>query len=185
MRGLQILLKQESHPTLRKALSSIGESVESGSTFAEALALQPKVFTHFYVNMVRAGEAGGVLEDVLARLAEFMEKAVIGTKATADQTMYADFVAAFEAEFDYSPGIYAEYSYDAMKLAALAIEQAGYEDAAAISDALMEIGQGYAGVSGLISFSENGDRGGGTFEVWQVVIDDEGPRFDTVKIISF
>ncbi len=75
LRGLQILLKQETHPTLCKALKSIGESVESGSTFAEALALQPKVFTHFYVNMVRAGEAGGVLEDVLARLAEFMEKA--------------------------------------------------------------------------------------------------------------
>ena len=121
----------------------------------------------------------------MAETAEFMEKAVMGTKATADETMYADFVAAFEAEFDYTPGIYAEYSYDAMKLAAMAIEQAGYEDAAAISDALMEIGQGYAGVSGLISFSENGDRGGGTFEVWQVVIDDEGPRFDTVKIISF
>ena len=74
LRGLQILLKQEAHPTLRKALSGIQESVEGGSTFAEALGQQPKVFNHFYVNMVRAGEAGGVLEGVLLRMAEFMEK---------------------------------------------------------------------------------------------------------------
>jgi type IV pilus assembly protein PilC len=74
LRGLQILLKQEPHPTLRKGIGAIGESVEGGSTFAEALAQQPKIFTPFYVNMVRAGEAGGVLEEVLARLAEHMEK---------------------------------------------------------------------------------------------------------------
>lgn len=74
LRGLQILLKQEAHPTLRKALSSVQESVEGGSTFAEALAQQPKVFSAFYINMVRAGEAGGVLEEVLLRLAEHMEK---------------------------------------------------------------------------------------------------------------
>ena len=75
LRGLQILLKQEAHPTLRKALGGIGESVEGGSTFAEALGQHPKVFENFYVNMVKAGEAGGVLEEVLTRLAEFMEKA--------------------------------------------------------------------------------------------------------------
>jgi type IV pilus assembly protein PilC len=75
LRGLQILLKQEAHPTLRKALSSVQESVEGGSTFAEALAQQPRVFAAFYINMVRAGEAGGVLERVLLRLAEHMEKA--------------------------------------------------------------------------------------------------------------
>lgn len=75
LRGLQILLKQEPHPTLRKGIAAIGESVEGGSTFAEALAQQPKIFSAFYVNMVRAGEAGGVLEEVLGRLADFMEKA--------------------------------------------------------------------------------------------------------------
>ena len=75
LRALQILLRQEAHPTLRKALKGIQEAVEGGSTFAEALAQQPKIFTEFYVNMVRAGEAGGMLEDVLLRMAEFMEKA--------------------------------------------------------------------------------------------------------------
>jgi len=74
LRGLQILLRQEAHPTMRKSLSGIQESVEGGSTFAEALAQYPKVFNQLFVNMVRAGEAGGVLELVLLRLAEFMEK---------------------------------------------------------------------------------------------------------------
>ncbi|MEI6807082.1 MAG: type II secretion system F family protein [bacterium] len=74
LRGLQILLKQEAHPTLRKGLSSVQESVEGGSTFAEALAQQPRIFYPFYINMVKAGEAGGVLEQVLLRLAEHMEK---------------------------------------------------------------------------------------------------------------
>lgn len=74
LRGLQILVRQEKHPSLRKGLAGIGESVESGSTLTEALAQQSKIFSPFYVNMVRAGEAGGVLDTVLSRLAEFMEK---------------------------------------------------------------------------------------------------------------
>lgn len=75
LRGLRILLKQTKHPALREALSGMGEAVEGGSTFSEALAQYPRVFDNLYVNMVKAGEAGGVLEVVLNRLAEFMEKA--------------------------------------------------------------------------------------------------------------
>jgi type IV pilus assembly protein PilC len=75
LRGLRVLLKQEKNPALRQALSEMGESVEGGSTFSEALAQHPRLFDHLFVNMVRAGEAGGVLEVVLDRLAEFMEKA--------------------------------------------------------------------------------------------------------------
>lgn len=75
LRGLRILLKQEKQPALKKALNGIGESVEGGSTFSEALAQFPKIFDSLFVNMVKAGEAGGVLEVVLGRLAEFMEKA--------------------------------------------------------------------------------------------------------------
>jgi type IV pilus assembly protein PilC len=74
LRGLRILLKQEKHPGLRLALSGMGESVEGGSTFSEALGMFPRVFDKLYVNMVKAGEAGGVLEVVLTRLADFMEK---------------------------------------------------------------------------------------------------------------
>ncbi|MGI6495691.1 MAG: type II secretion system F family protein [Kiritimatiellia bacterium] len=75
LRGLRVLLKQTKVPALRDALAGMGEAVEGGSTFSEALAQYPKIFNNLYVNMVRAGEAGGVLEVVLARLAEFMEKA--------------------------------------------------------------------------------------------------------------
>jgi len=75
LRGLRILLKQEKNPTLREALSEMGEAVEGGSTFSEALAQHPSIYDDLFVNMVKAGEAGGVLEVVLSRLAEFMEKA--------------------------------------------------------------------------------------------------------------
>ena len=75
LRGLRILLKQEKRPVLREALGGMGEAVEGGSTFSEALGQYPKIFDKLYINMVKAGEAGGVLEVVLIRLAEFMEKA--------------------------------------------------------------------------------------------------------------
>jgi type IV pilus assembly protein PilC len=75
LRGLRVLLRQTKNPALRDALTGMGESIESGSTFSESLGQYPRIFNHLYVNMVRAGEAGGVLEVVLNRLAEFMEKA--------------------------------------------------------------------------------------------------------------
>ncbi|MBT7066526.1 MAG: type II secretion system F family protein, partial [Verrucomicrobia bacterium] len=75
LRGLRILLKQEKHPALREALTGMGEAVEGGGTFSEALGQYPKIFDPLFISMVRAGEAGGVLEIVLERLAEFMEKA--------------------------------------------------------------------------------------------------------------
>lgn len=75
LRALKTLLKQEKHPALREALDGIGESVESGSNFSEALSQYPKIFNHLFVNMVKAGEAGGILDEILSRLAEFMEKA--------------------------------------------------------------------------------------------------------------
>lgn len=74
LRGLRILLKQEKSPALREAVTGMGESVESGNNFSEALGQYPKIFDKLYVNMVKAGEAGGALDTVLNRLAEFMEK---------------------------------------------------------------------------------------------------------------
>ncbi|HAS84278.1 MAG TPA: pilus assembly protein PilC [Verrucomicrobia bacterium] len=74
LRGLRILLKQEKTPGLREALVGMGEAVESGGTFSEALAAYPRTFDKLYINMVKAGEAGGLLDTVLVRLAEFMEK---------------------------------------------------------------------------------------------------------------
>jgi type IV pilus assembly protein PilC len=75
LRGLRVLEKQERNANLKKILAELATSIEGGSTFSEALAQHPKVFNRLFVNMVKAGELGGVLEVVLKRLAEFSEKA--------------------------------------------------------------------------------------------------------------
>ncbi|MBC8003187.1 MAG: type II secretion system F family protein [Opitutaceae bacterium] len=75
LRGLRVLEKQERSVALRNIIGQIATSIEGGSTFSEALAQHPKVFNRLFVNMVKAGELGGVLEVVLKRLSEFMEKA--------------------------------------------------------------------------------------------------------------
>jgi type IV pilus assembly protein PilC len=75
LRGLRVLERQERNVTLKEIIGKIAISIEGGSTFSEGLAQHPKVFNKLYVNMVKAGELGGVLEVVLARLSEFMEKA--------------------------------------------------------------------------------------------------------------
>ena len=75
LRGLNVLGKQEPDPVLRKTIAKLGDAVQGGSTFSDALGQHPKIFTKLYVNMVRAGELGGVMELVLVRLADFQEKA--------------------------------------------------------------------------------------------------------------
>jgi len=75
LRGLRVLQKQEKDPTLRRIIGELAVSIEGGSTFSEGLAQHPKIFNRLFVNMVKAGELGGVLEVVLNRLSEFMEKA--------------------------------------------------------------------------------------------------------------
>jgi type IV pilus assembly protein PilC len=75
LRGLHVLAKQERDAVLKGAINKLAESVQGGSTFSEGLAQHPRIFNDLYVNMVRAGELGGVLEVVLTRLAEFQEKA--------------------------------------------------------------------------------------------------------------
>jgi type IV pilus assembly protein PilC len=75
LRGLTVLAKQERDKVLKKTVLNLADSVQGGSTFSDALAVHPKIFNDLYVNMVKAGEVGGVLEIVLTRLAEFQEKA--------------------------------------------------------------------------------------------------------------
>jgi type IV pilus assembly protein PilC len=76
LRGLRLLQEQEEDRTLRRVITEVARTVESGGTLSEALAAHPKVFSRLYVNMVKAGETGGILELVLRRQAEFMEKAL-------------------------------------------------------------------------------------------------------------
>jgi len=75
LRSLRILEGQEKPGALKNSLMGVIEDVESGNTLSEAMAKQPKAFDNLYVNMVKAGEAGGALEVILQRLAEFKERA--------------------------------------------------------------------------------------------------------------
>jgi type IV pilus assembly protein PilC len=71
---LDILQSQQENPTFKKNLKKIKESVESGETFADSLKKFPKVFNELFINMVAAGEAGGILDVILKRLSAYMEK---------------------------------------------------------------------------------------------------------------
>ena len=75
LRSLNVLAKQERDGVLKNTINTLADSVQGGSTFSEGLEQHPVIFNKLYVNMVKAGELGGVLELVLGRLAEFQEKA--------------------------------------------------------------------------------------------------------------
>jgi type IV pilus assembly protein PilC len=75
LRSLKILEGQSKPGPLKNSLMGVIEDIESGSTLSEAMAKQPKAFDNLYCNMVKAGEAGGALEVILQRLAEFKERA--------------------------------------------------------------------------------------------------------------
>ena len=71
---LEILYSQQENPTFKKQLKHIKESVESGETFADALKKYPKSFNELFINMISAGEAGGILDVILQRLSAYAEK---------------------------------------------------------------------------------------------------------------
>jgi type IV pilus assembly protein PilC len=75
LRALELITKQERNPAFKAVLANVAESVSQGNNLSEALQAHPKVFDKLFVNMIRAGEAGGVLDKVLDRLAKFREKA--------------------------------------------------------------------------------------------------------------
>lgn len=75
LRSIRILEQQAKPGMLKNCLKQVGEDVEGGATLSEAMARHPKAFNRLYTNMVAAGEAGGVLDTILQRLADFLEKA--------------------------------------------------------------------------------------------------------------
>ncbi|MDP6059939.1 MAG: type II secretion system F family protein, partial [Pirellulaceae bacterium] len=75
LRSLAILEQQQKAGLLKNILSDVHDDVSSGSTLSEAMAKHPKAFNKLYAKMIAAGEVGGVLDQILRRLAEFMEKA--------------------------------------------------------------------------------------------------------------
>lgn len=74
VQSLDILAKQSENKALSKVIEDVTYDVEAGNTLADALRKHPKVFSDLYVNMVAAGEAGGILDVILLRLATFLEK---------------------------------------------------------------------------------------------------------------
>jgi type IV pilus assembly protein PilC len=74
VQGLDALGKQHENPAMKKCLLTIKEEVQTGGTLGEAMKKHPKVFDELYVNMVAAGESGGILDIILERLAHYLEK---------------------------------------------------------------------------------------------------------------
>ncbi|MEM6690882.1 MAG: type II secretion system F family protein, partial [Planctomycetota bacterium] len=75
LRSLKILEQNQKAGRLKNALMDVCDEIEGGATLSEGMAKCPKVFSRLYVNMVKAGEAGGALETILQRLADFLERA--------------------------------------------------------------------------------------------------------------
>ncbi|MFQ3224263.1 MAG: type IV pilus assembly protein PilC [Lentimonas sp.] len=88
LRALEVMIRQEKNLRFKVSLEQIADQVKSGNTFSDGLLQHPKVFDRLYVNMIKAGEAGGVLDVVLSRLAGFMEKAQRTKKKVKSAMVY-------------------------------------------------------------------------------------------------
>lgn len=95
LRSLRILEEQQKPGAMRNILRGMAEDIEGGATLSEACSRHPKAFNRLYVNMVAAGEAGGVLDVILQRLAEFMEKAQRIKKKIQGAMVYPIVVVTF------------------------------------------------------------------------------------------
>ncbi len=94
---LNILFSQQENKTFQRMLKEIKESVESGTTLAESLIKYPKIFDNLFVNMIAAGEAGGILDTILKRLAGYMEKAARLKKQVKGAMIYPAITLAVAA----------------------------------------------------------------------------------------
>src|SRR3954447_12757102 len=88
LRSLQILEQQQKPGLLKAIIGGVADEVEGGGTLSDAMSKYPKAFDKLYVNMINAGEAGGVLDLILARLADFMEKAAKLKKKVVGAMIY-------------------------------------------------------------------------------------------------
>jgi type IV pilus assembly protein PilC len=94
VQALEILSTQVENKTLGKTLSQVKVDVESGATYADALKKHPRIFNELYVNMVAAGEAGGILDTILNRLAAYIEKAMKLKKKVKGAMVYPAVVSS-------------------------------------------------------------------------------------------
>lgn len=121
--------------------------------------------------LVAEGVYGLEAETYPAAAAFMAEAPLLGCTLAPDPGLaaYVAFVAAYEARWGESPGVYCDTVYDAVNLIALAIEDAGVYDGAAINDALYELGVDYSGASGETTWDANGDRVSATYGIWDYV----------------
>ncbi|MHC4443878.1 MAG: type II secretion system F family protein [Planctomycetota bacterium] len=97
LRSLRILQQQQKPGMLRVVLRNVADDIEGGATLSEAMSGQPKAFDRLYCNMVAAGEAGGVLDVILQRLADFMERAQRLKRKVVGAMIYPIVVIGFAA----------------------------------------------------------------------------------------
>ncbi len=95
LRSLKILEQQAKPGALKNTLIDVCDEIESGATLSEAMGKAPKAFNRLYVNMIKAGEAGGALEIILKRLAEFQERAQSLKRKVRGAMIYPIFVVLF------------------------------------------------------------------------------------------
>ena len=88
VQSMGILAEQQENETMKKTLNSIKDDVEGGATLADAMRKHPKVFDNLFVNMISAGEAGGILDIILQRLSVFVEKIVKLRRAVISASVY-------------------------------------------------------------------------------------------------
>ena len=91
--AIDVLAEQIEDRTFQQILRRIRDDVEAGSGFSESLGKHPKVFSDFFVNMVKAGESSGKLDDILDRLASYLEKIDVLKRKVASSLFYPAFVS--------------------------------------------------------------------------------------------
>ena len=94
VQALEILSKQTENKALAKVIGEVKIDVEGGSTFADALKKHPRMFSELYANMVAAGEAGGILDTILNRLAQYIEKAMKLKKKVKGAMIYPSVIVS-------------------------------------------------------------------------------------------
>lgn len=111
--------------------------------------------------------------------AKFMEKVMIGTVPSPDRESgaYKAFASNYKGKYGFEPTIYCDNTYDGLNMITAAIRKAGTYNGGAVRDALAVIGQNYVGVSGTITFDQNGERVAGNYGIWKVIVDGTQYKF--------
>lgn len=102
LRIIHVLRRRNPSPSMRKVLEQVGQDLQKGSRFSEALAAHPRVFDEMYLNLVRVGEAGGNLPETVNRLALMMEKEAAVRRKIASALAYPMFILIFTSVLSYA-----------------------------------------------------------------------------------